>query len=67
MPNTYKVPKRQWRKWSDSAHNVFNTLYQAMRDDQELYNATPGAPQLPRDAWRTVAWNAAFIAACAVA
>ena len=67
MRNTYRVPKRQWRKWNANARNVFNTLYQTMRDGQEIYNARPKAPQLPRDAWNTVAWNAAWIAASSVA
>lgn len=65
MRNRYKVPKRQWRKWDERARNVFNTLYATMIADQRIYNAAPNAPALPRAAWRTVAWNAAFVAACA--
>lgn len=66
MTNRYRVPKRQWRKWDEQARNVFNTLYGTMIADQDIYNAHPATVKLARAQWKTVAWNAAFIAACAV-
>lgn len=66
MRNRYKVPKRQWARWTDNARNVFNTLYGVMIADPGNYQH-PKATPVPRAHWRTTAWNAAFIAACSVA
>lgn len=67
MRNSYRVQKRQWRKWNDNARNVFNTLFGTMVRDQLTYNAMPNAEVIGTRAWRVIAWNAAFIAACSVA
>lgn len=59
--NRYHVGKR-WAKWSRAARAVFNTTYQTMLDQPHI-NAYPNAPRVPMQAWRTIAWNAAWEAA----
>ena len=66
MRNTYKVSKRQWAKWNENARNVFNTVYQTIGSNQYLY-MHEDASVMSSTHWHVVAWNAAFIAACAVA
>lgn len=66
MRNRYKVSKRQWARWGSNARNVFNTTYGTMQRSQALFTA-PATATLPRVQWKTIAWNAAFIAACSVA
>ena len=63
--NRYKVPQKQWRKWSDKAREVFNETYRTMVRNQWAF-LHPKAEAAPRAHWRTVAWNAAWIAADAV-
>lgn len=59
--NRYKVPKKIWSKWTEPARRLFNELHKSMAD-QQIYTH-PKAPQLPRDQWKTTAWNAAWMAA----
>ena len=66
MRNRYKVPKHQWKKWSEQARNVFNTLYGTAISQQSIYNAAPGATPVPRKEWGVIAWNMAWIAASSV-
>ena len=62
MKNEFKVPLSQWRKWSATAKAVFNRVY-----DFAISNPTlmmhPKAEPLKPFHWKTVAWNAAWIAA----
>lgn len=67
VENTFKVPKKQWGKWKGEAPRVaFNRLYGFMIDNPDLFDH-PKAPVKPQDMesehWKTVAWNAAWIAA----
>ena len=65
MRNLYKVPRRQWVKWSDHAQQVFNMLYPNMRNNQWAF-LHPGAVPMEGEHWKTVSWNAAWTAADAV-
>ena len=59
--NRYRVPKKQWAKWSRQARFVFNEFYRRM-DSQEVL----AGPQTFRDIptiWRVIRWNAAWLAA----
>jgi hypothetical protein len=63
-PNPYKVQQGQWKKWSEQARGVFNSVYAAM-SDQRLF-IHPKAAKVSREHWQTTRWNAAWIAAEAV-
>lgn len=60
--NRYKVPKRQWKRWSEAGRMVFNATYSAMTRNQLLFSH-PEAERIPTNRWRTICWNAAWIAA----
>ena len=62
MKNTYKVPVKQWRKWSELGRRIFNETFRAMTDNPECY-WHPMAARITKRLWRTTAWNAAWIAA----
>ena len=63
--NSFKVPQKQWCKWSGLARSVFNRVYDFAFNSIELLNH-PKAPVLT-PAWaKTLAWNTAWIAADAV-
>lgn len=61
-PNRYKVPQKQWRKWSDLQRHVFNETYGIMAKSPDLFLHRKQEP-LSREHWRVTAWNAAWIAA----
>lgn len=63
VTNKYKVGASQWRKWTNHAKKVFNRTYEYVKR-QETINAHPKTVALSRAAWATVAWNAAWTAAC---
>lgn len=63
--NTFKVPLKQWRKWTPAARKVFNETYETMTDNQGLFQH-PKTAAVPQAQWMTTAWNAAWIAADAV-
>lgn len=63
--NLYRVPAKQWNRWSAVARRVFNETYSAMVGDQDMF-LHPKAQPLPETQWKTTAWNAAWIAALAV-
>lgn len=62
VKNAWKVPLKQWRKWSQRGRMVFNYTFAVMRPSQTVMTH-PKAPKLPKPQWQTVAWNAAWIAA----
>ncbi len=66
MRNTYKVPKRVWKKFGAKGQPVFNNLFFTMTKAPDLF-MHPKATALKKSHWRTVAWNAAWIAASAAA
>lgn len=60
--NTYRVPKKQWARWPDIAQRVFNSQYQCMANNQDLFRH-PRAETVAPGHWDTTAYNAAWIAA----
>lgn len=63
VSNRYKVPLRQWRKWSPTAKRLFNSVYSYMNRNQDMFQH-PKAVVQTKVHWKTTAWNAAWIAAC---
>jgi hypothetical protein len=62
--NTYRVPKKTWRKWSATARQVFNGLYRSMMDSPWAFQTQSVQEMgLKRRQWRVTAWNSAWIAA----
>ncbi len=66
VANKFKVPKKQWDKWSNQARSVFNKLYDAMRPTMQWVFSHPEMLPLPKEHWGTLRWNAAWEAACIV-
>jgi hypothetical protein len=64
--NKYKVPKKQWDRWSSDAKRVFNALYHSMRPSMQFVFIHPEARAYPQKHWDTTRWNAAWEAACLV-
>ena len=63
VPNTNKVPKKQWTKWNKKeVRLMFNGLYKEMMDEPQNFQHHK-AVQLEGTYWKTVAWNASWIAA----
>lgn len=62
--NKYRVPKKQWAKWSVAAKRVYNEVYECLRDQRVI--AHPATPHIKRQEWRTIQFNAAWLAADAV-
>lgn len=62
--NRYRVPQKVWKRWSVSARKVFNEVYENMRDQSNIVH--PKTAPLKREQWRTLQWNAAWLAAAAV-
>jgi len=60
--NIYRVPKAQWRKWDRQARATFNYLNSLMLKSPDLFKHPKHAIP-PLEARRTMAWNAAWIAA----
>ena len=63
--NTFKVPSKQWRKWTPAARKVFNRTYDDMLNNQHVF-LHPKTAAVPQEQWKTTAWNAAWTAADAV-
>ena len=62
MLNVYRVPKRQWRRWPDLCQRVFINTYAGMKMNQSLYTHPKAKSMTVRD-WKTISWNAAWVAA----
>lgn len=64
--NRYKVPVKQWRKWSRIARTVFNRVYNFAINNQSML-LHPGVKVVfTAKHWKTTAWNVAWTAADAV-
>lgn len=63
--NKNRVPAKQWRKWSGMARWVFNDTYNFIYNHEREMNH-PKQPKHLLLHWKTLAWNAAWIAADAV-
>lgn len=62
ITNLYKVPKKAWSKWTDQAKEIFNKTYEYLFANQSVIRH-PDGPILLGDHWKTISWNAAWIAA----
>lgn len=60
--NVNRVPKKQWMKWSAGARVAFNRSYEFIYYNQDLIIHPKAATASPIQ-WKTIAWNAAWIAA----
>lgn len=63
--NVYKVPIKQWRKWSELARRVFNLHFYELKENQGILTHPKTQPIGQRE-WRTQAWNGAWLAADSV-
>ena len=63
--NVNRVPKKQWMKWSTNARLAFNRSYEFIYNNQDLIIHPRAATASPFH-WKTIAWNAAWIAADAI-
>lgn len=63
--NPHRVAGETWRRWSKPARAVFNSVYEQMVRDQELF-LHPKQKKASPEHWRTTSWNAAWAAANAV-
>lgn len=64
VTNKHKVGSGFWNKWSNTAKRVFNKTFERMLGNQSVF-MHPKASPMSRQHWRTVAWNAAVVAAFA--
>jgi hypothetical protein len=63
--NAFRVPIKQWRKWSPKAREVFNYMYGLMTANPDIFFHTDQEP-IRSEHWHVQCWNAAWIAAYAV-
>jgi hypothetical protein len=60
IPNLHKVPVKAWRKFGKRGQRLFNDVF------EELLATPWGHPKMPKlkpDHWKTLCWNAAWVAA----
>lgn len=62
IKNENRVPKKQWDKWTENARGIFNKAYDFLYYNQPL-TTHPKTKKIPSNQWKTIAWNAAWIAA----
>jgi len=51
-----------WDNWDDLQRSLFNSLYERMLKSPWAFTH-PEAVKIPREHWKTTAWNAAWMAA----
>lgn len=66
VANKYKVPERQWNKWTREAQKVFNLMMQSLRPAMQWAFLHPNAKLMTREHWQTIRWNVAWVAAAAI-
>lgn len=59
--NNFKVAKDQWAKWNRQERTLFNDLMRSLQ--QHYVNREPSTVTLTKRQWRTIVWNAAWLAA----
>lgn len=65
--NVYKVPEKQWRKWSVAGRETFNWIFGLMFKSPRLFRHPSETSKLrTKEQVKTPAWNAAWLAADAV-
>lgn len=68
VTNDHKVPNGLWNEWSEEGKNLFNYVFnQLLRLGLELIahpeTIAREAENMSPEEWRTIAWNAACVAA----
>lgn len=63
VKNRFKVPLKQWNKWSNHARRVFNTVHLSLRHSMQPLLVHPKAAIMHKEHWHTIRWNAAWLAA----
>lgn len=58
--NKYKVQKRIWARWGPISQALFNRLHDSIGKNQGLMHC---GPDLSEKEWKTLTWNAAWLAA----
>lgn len=66
VKNKHRVPQVQWRKWSNLARRIFNDVYYSMRPSMQAQLIHPDAVVVSKEHWKTLQWNAAWLAADAL-
>ena len=61
VENIHRVPKKAWKKWDLAQRALFNHMYLVM--DNQTCLKHPDAPTVPASQWKTIRWNAAWLAA----
>ena len=59
--NIHKVQSRTWRKWNNQARFIFNTVYGQMEYQDVVIH--PKSFPVNEEYWKTIRWNAAWLAA----
>ena len=65
VDNRFKVPAKQWDKWSDHARGVFNSLFGQLSKNKDIV-APSSMHGLTQRAWYVLCWNVCWLAADAV-
>ncbi len=65
VANKHKMPLKMWRKLSNHAKRVFNTVMENMRPSLQWQFLHPRTTAIPKDQWQTTRFNAAVTAAWA--
>lgn len=65
IKNEFKVPSKQWKRWSEKAKKTFNEIYSFGVGDPSTM-AHPNMPKIKPFYFKTIAWNFAWLAADAV-
>ena len=60
--NSFKVPKKQWAKWTIRGRETFNYLYDILINNFKIV-CPPKFGELPAQSRKVVAWNTAWLAA----
>jgi hypothetical protein len=63
VKNRFKVPVKMWNRWSNHARRVFNQVHLELRPSMQTMVMHPQAPVLHLEHWKTIRWNAAWLAA----
>ena len=59
--NLYGVSNRAWRKWNQQSRFIFNNVYHQMEFQKAITH--PKTFLMPDEQWKTICWNAAWLAA----
>lgn len=65
IPNKNRVPKESWAKWDESAQAIFNEVFRVTQMYYDVF-LHPKTGKISKEEHKTIAWNAAWIAADAV-